>query len=170
MDKNEDIENNTESKLVDLKKPFVLRDYQSYFEAKSRDLNIIMTLRSWEISLISALVVFLFNRESIAPILFSPLYLIVFMFWLLDCRTRLDIEMRKKDAIEKEQKLQETNLETFRKNVISWEFAEAKEKKWIYRKIKDIIKYTIKYMVKPETFVWHVPLLIIITLFYIAHK
>jgi len=166
MEKNEDIdiENDALSKLVDLKLPLVLRDYQSYFEAISRDINIILMLKGWELSLISALVVFLLtkNNNSITLISILPLYIIVGFFWLLDCRTQLDKLMRKKDAIEKEQKLQETNLETFQKNIILWEFAETKEDKWNYHKIKD----TIKYMGKLETFVWHFPLLIIITLLY----
>jgi hypothetical protein len=103
------------SKLVDLKKPFVLRDYQSYFEAKSRDLHIILTLKGWEISIISALVVFLFTQKSLNSNTISPLYLIVILFWILDSRTLVDIDMRHKDALEKEKNYKKKTLTPFNK-------------------------------------------------------
>jgi hypothetical protein len=155
------------SKLVGLKMPLVLRDYQSYFEAKSRDLHIILTLKGWEISLISALAVYLLSNKLADFKSFSPLYIIIFMFWLLDCRTHVDIDRRHTDVVDKEQKLQETNLETFQQNIISWEFAEIKMKvENDLRNYRAVFKRTLSFFIKPCTFIWHIPLAIIISLFW----
>ena len=156
-------EKNEISKFVAMKLPLVLRDYQSYFEAKSRDINIIMTLKGWEISLISALSVFLLTKDPIPYKAILPLYIIVIMFWLLDSRTQVDIDMRHKDAFEKERNLQEENPGTFQQNIISWKFVETKEEErnnW--RDYIKILWNTFLTLFKLKTYIGHFPLAIII--------
>jgi hypothetical protein len=145
----------TNSALVDLKMPLVLRDYQSYFEAASRVDDRMGRLREWEISLVAALSVLLLSQQPTAPIAFLPLYFVIAVFWIFEAGERASIKTIAAEVIEKERKLSARDLPTFRQNISEWEFGNSIVAK---RSRPKLYWLAVKSLFHPRILVWHVGL------------
>lgn len=115
-----------ETELVNMKLPFILRDYQSYFEAASRLLESITQLRSWEAALVSGLCVVILTRQNpITLYIGAPLLFVIFVFSFLEASIRADLIATTNGVIELEKDLQLTNIKSFKKAVINWTYGNT---------------------------------------------
>src|SRR5438105_3485009 len=97
---NPETDNNDDlSSLTELKLSFVLRDYQSYYEVSSRELSRIMTLKGWEITLVSGLMIVLISKPPVPLLAALPIYLIVCMFLLLECQIHASLVLIDHDVV-----------------------------------------------------------------------
>lgn len=162
---NEPVESDIKA-LADMKSPFVLRDYQVYYEALNRDMANITTLRGWEIALISGLTIFFLNRQSTSLMMLLPLYTILGMLMLLECHFRAMLTLLYRDVAEKELTLSETDLKRFREGLINWRFNN--QHRWTK---KSIARCILRSMISPTVLLWHGSLAIALTIvFYKASK
>lgn len=138
--------------LADSKQPFVLRDYASYSEASSRNMTTITTIRSWQITAISGLIVL---AKYLPGWLWAAALVIVwFTFLLLECNEQVFLERSNDEALKREKALSARTLTEFRTNIVNWEYGNQSMARMT---TKQRTKRTFQMMVKQGILIWHVP-------------
>ncbi len=148
--------------LVKMKLPFVLRDYQSYFEAESREAEKITQLRSWEAALISGLcVVVLTGQKPIELLSGAPLIFVVIVFSFLEAKMMSDLKVLRRNVLDLEKRLQTDDPKKFKENINNWTygntFLEEKKQSRLQR-----YKNIIRELIRPTVLLWHGGLALVI--------
>jgi hypothetical protein len=146
---------NKYSELAKMKIPFVLRDYQSYFESASRSYERITELRSWEAALVSGLcVVILTGQKPFDLLLCVPLLFVIGIFALLEGSLRTGIISITSTVLEVEERLQTNTIDKFEKEVANWTFGNSLREKGKQSRHRRYINAA-KEMSKPANLLWH---------------
>ena len=74
--------------LASMKLPLVEKDYELYFQARTRSSECINQRRNLEVTLTSTLTVVIVLIQAIPPLVIVILYLLIFPFYILDAATR----------------------------------------------------------------------------------
>ena len=157
-DKNQDM-----AKFIEHKLQFIIKEYQGHQDTITRNISRITMLRSWEISLLSALTYFLISNNSEKVLVIIPISVII-LFLFIECGIQSTIKRLTIDLHEIQKKLQTEDAVIFNKNILNWEFT-AENEKWGKC---DKIKYAFSAMKSLNIILWYIALfvLVLLVLFY----
>lgn len=153
------------SELARLKLPLVERDYASYFDETTRNMERIGQLRNIEVTLITAISVVLMTRLTFPVLAILPLYLPILVFFVLNAAVRSRLLLMQDDAVEQERRLQASTLSEFVANVAQWRFGNtlAQRRGWSKQ-----YRYMVKSLFAPESVMWHGGLMLAVTALLVA--
>lgn len=165
-----------ESKISDTvfntKKELVIKDYESLFNVYGRQTNIVMTFRSWTITLLTGYYGFLLATKleySYSLILVIPFFIII-MFLVLEVAERSVMVSLLKELRTLEKMFMETDEKKLKKNIMKYEFRDIRDTK---QKVNSRIVGFIKAFIIPQIISWY-PLIIVfnflITCFILFQK
>lgn len=152
-----------QKELAEMKLSFVLRDYESYFQAGSRMHERAMKLRELEATIIAGLFgLILVRGQSIPANLWIPFVVIIAAFMVIDLRTMASLRLIAYTAKEAEKRLQVTDLKTFRRHVIAWTYGNTKGGQ---QTSEHIFQRALRSLSDPIIIAWHGGLALAVFLF-----
>ena len=161
-------EQNVEKTLTDMKLPLVLRDYESWNQAASKEMDWIRRLRGMEITFISAFYAVLLVKQDTSILLGTiSLILIIVMFMLLEARVTVDLDTINQIMLDLEKNFSCPDLDAFSREILTWTFSTT-----LYMEKRPSLKTrfcrTIKAACSPNTLlIWHGFMILTVALFWI---
>ena len=143
--------------LAEAKAPFALRDYQSHFEATSRIMASISSLRNWQLTATGGLA-YLTKGVPILPAA-TVVVLVWGMFLTLECAERAGFRLVQREVLDRERRLHATSAEDWWQNLATWEFGNASVAKWTQR---ERLISTLKSLRSPALQLWHGTLFVVL--------
>jgi hypothetical protein len=142
-------------KLVSLKLPLVQRDYESCFASASRIYDRMKQLHTIEVTVVAGLIALMAKDVAFQfPGSWSG-FIFISGCAYIEVVLRANLGWHSIEGQELEQKLQEQDLERFRRNIATWEFGNTRVAKRTYRARLRRMYWAIR---KPDFLVWHVVL------------
>jgi hypothetical protein len=161
-------EQNLEITLTDMKFPLVLRDYESWNHAASKEMDLIQKLRDMEITFISTFYAVLLIKQDTSILLGTiSLILIIVMFMLLEARVTVDLDTINQIILDLEKKFSCPDLGAFSREILTWTFSTT-----LYMEKRPSLKTrfcrTIKAACSPNTLIiWHGFMILTVAVFWI---
>ena len=138
------------SPLAQAKQPFVLRDYTSYFEASSRVMTRLSTLRSWQITVLG------FLGVSARYVPMSSAIAVSLGIWglflALECVDRGSMALINENALKCERRLSPGTMAEFDDNLCHWEFGN---RSWSRTSRADRLRHMVSALRSPSVLAWH---------------
>ena len=157
-------------KLVELKMPLVLRDYQSYFEASTRELEKSAKLQHWELTVAFGITAITMKTGSFGMQALLGSIFVVLLFWVLESRAVINEWAIFEIVILAEEKLQESDLSKFQLNIQDWEFGNHAVRKW-HPGIKKMMELTFYQMCSFRRILFHGSIIVCnLFLFFMPHS
>jgi hypothetical protein len=161
-------EQNVEETLTDMKLPLVLRDYESWNQAASKEMDWTRRLRGMEITFISGFYAVLLVKQDTSTLLGTiSLILVIVMFMLLEARVTVDLDTINQIILDLEKKFSCPDLDAFSREILTWKFSTT-----LYMEKRPSLKKrfcrTIKAACSPNTLlIWHGFIILTVVLFWI---
>jgi hypothetical protein len=158
--------------LFNTKKELVIKDYESLFNVYGRQTNIVLTFRSWTITLLTGYYGFLLATKleySCSLILLIPFFIIT-MFLVLEVAERSVMVKLLEELRTLEKMFMENNEKKLRKKIMKYEFRDIRDTK---QTANSRIGGFFKAFLRPQIISWYLLIIvfnILITCFILSQK